>query len=285
MRTFDVVPGSPAGWAGMSDAERVVTTFLATVRVTGDAGAAARVMGPDVACHQVVSEEPLTIRRTPEEYADHVRDMISALSDLTFRVEDLISCEDRVYVRWRQEGRHTGPWEDVPASGRPLVEVGSATYRVAGGRIVEYWVQLDREGFARQVTRNAASAVPPPVSPAPTANGGSLPLRPSVRAGDWLVVSGQVGALHGELVPGGVGGQVTQALTNLEHELDCAGADLGSVVKTTVFLTTLSHYEEMNINYAAFFPGQAPARTAIAVAALPGGALVEVEAWAWQGPS
>ena len=282
MRTFEVVAGAPHRWDGMTDAERVVSTFLSTVRVTGDAEAASHVLAAEVECHQVIAEEHLTITRTPREYAGHVHEMLSSFDDLTFRVEDLLSTGDRVYVRWRQEGWHAGPWDGSPPTGKRLVELGSAVYRVTKERIVEYWVQLDREGFARQLASNAEGSSLFP-GPAP-GSASSLPLRPSVRAGSWCVVSGQVGVLHGSLVSGGVGAQLAQALNNLSFELEQAGADLTAVVKTTVFLTSMEHYEEMNERYAEVFTGEPPARTAIAVCALPGGALVEVEAWAWIGP-
>ena len=109
------------------------------------------------------------------------------------------------------------------------------------------------------------------------------PYTPIVRAGDWLVVSGQVGILDGRLVSGGVTGELTQALRNLEAHLATEGARLDQVVKTTVFLRHMSDYAQMNETYVAAFGDHRPARSAIGVAELPIGALVEVEAWAWVG--
>ena len=109
------------------------------------------------------------------------------------------------------------------------------------------------------------------------------PYTPIVRAGDWLVVSGQVGQVDGALVEGGVQGQVTQAVANLAHLLDGEGASLTDVVKTTVFLTDIADYAAMNEAYTAAFGDHRPARSAVAVAGLPLGALVEVEAWARRG--
>jgi predicted ester cyclase len=60
---------------------------------------------------------------------------------------------DRVYVRWRQTGAHRGPIDGFPPTGRPLVEVASAVYRVRDGKIVEYWIQIDREGVRLQLER------------------------------------------------------------------------------------------------------------------------------------
>lgn len=110
-----------------------------------------------------------------------------------------------------------------------------------------------------------------------------LPLRPSVAAGDWVAISGQVGVRDGALVPGGVGAQTRQALANFVAVLTANGLTTADVVKTTVFLTTMDHFAEMNAEYARVFPTDPPARSAIAVHQLPIGALVEVEGWAYRG--
>ncbi|HEX8582182.1 MAG TPA: Rid family detoxifying hydrolase [Acidimicrobiales bacterium] len=109
------------------------------------------------------------------------------------------------------------------------------------------------------------------------------PYTPIVRAGDWLVVSGQVGIVDGQLVEGGLEAQLRQAMDNLRGLLEREGASLSSVVKTTVFLTDMADYRTMNEIYTAAFGDHRPARSAVAVAALPLGAVVEVEAWAHVG--
>jgi 2-iminobutanoate/2-iminopropanoate deaminase len=106
---------------------------------------------------------------------------------------------------------------------------------------------------------------------------------PVVRAGDWLVVSGQVGLADGKIVSGGLAGELRQALANLEAQLATQGATLADVVKTTVFLRHMNDYVLMNEVYVEAFGDHRPARSAIGVAELPIGALVEVEAWAWVG--
>lgn len=102
-----------------------------------------------------------------------------------------------------------------------------------------------------------------------------------VRAGDWLVVSGQLGLLDGALVHGGVAAEVRQALANMAGLLATEGAGLASVVKTTVFLTHMSDYGPMNEAYIEAFGQHRPARAAVAVAGLPLDAKVEIEAWAY----
>ena len=109
------------------------------------------------------------------------------------------------------------------------------------------------------------------------------PYTPAVHAGDWLVVSGQVGIVDGKLVPGGLEGELRQAIANLRAQLETNGAALTNVVKTTVFLRHMSDYALMNEVYMEELGDHRPARSAIGVAELPLGALVEVEAWAWLG--
>jgi 2-iminobutanoate/2-iminopropanoate deaminase len=106
------------------------------------------------------------------------------------------------------------------------------------------------------------------------------PYTPIVRAGEWLVVSGQLGLDDGRLADGGTAGQLRQALVNLAALLEGEGASLADVVKTTVFLRHMDDYDAMNEVYVAAFGDHRPARSAVAVAGLPRGALVEIEAWA-----
>ena len=105
------------------------------------------------------------------------------------------------------------------------------------------------------------------------------PYTPVVEAGEWLVVSGQVGIADGKLADG-FEAQLVQALANLRAQLESVGASLADVVKTTVFLRHMADYARMNELYCEAFGDHRPARSAIGVAELPLGALVEVEAWA-----
>ena len=107
---------------------------------------------------------------------------------------------------------------------------------------------------------------------------------PIVRAGDWLVTSGQIGIYEGELVAGGFHGQLDQAIDNLETLLQSEGAELSQIVKTTVFLRHMGDYELLNDTWTRRFSAPLPARSAFAVSELPMHALVEVEAWAYTGP-
>jgi 2-iminobutanoate/2-iminopropanoate deaminase len=106
------------------------------------------------------------------------------------------------------------------------------------------------------------------------------PYSPIVRAGDWLIASGQVGLADGKMVSGGVVAELEQSLDNLRALLESEGASLGHVVKTTIFLRHMRDFSLVNEAYAKVFGDHRPARSCVAVVELPANALVEVEAWA-----
>lgn len=97
--------------------------------------------------------------------------------------------------------------------------------------------------------------------------------------GNTLYTSGQLGLdpATGEL-PQGVEAQATQALENLQAVLAAAGMACADVVKTTVFLADINDFAAINAIYAKYFTGETPARSCVQVAALPKGALFEIEA-------
>ena len=108
------------------------------------------------------------------------------------------------------------------------------------------------------------------------------PYTPVVRAGDFIIVSGQVGAKDGALVGGGVAGQTAQAVANLVDRLAEMGAELSDVVKTTCFLVDMDSFATFNAAYVEGFGNHRPARSTVAVRELPVGAVVEIEAMAYQ---
>ncbi|MEY2765591.1 MAG: hypothetical protein RL552_496 [Actinomycetota bacterium] len=107
------------------------------------------------------------------------------------------------------------------------------------------------------------------------------PYTPVVRAGDWIIVSGQLGLRDGSLVAGGVKAQTEQAIVNLRAHLDSVGAKLSDVAKTLCFLTDMDTFPTFNEAYVAGFGSHRPARSTIGVAALPANGAVEIEAWAY----
>ena len=108
------------------------------------------------------------------------------------------------------------------------------------------------------------------------------PYSPVVRAGDFLVTSGQLGQLDGQLVDGGIVAETRQAMANLRSVLESEGASISDVVKTTVFLADIEDWPAMNEPYLEALGDHRPARSAFAVGGLPLGARVEIEAWAYR---
>jgi 2-iminobutanoate/2-iminopropanoate deaminase len=109
------------------------------------------------------------------------------------------------------------------------------------------------------------------------------PYSPYRKAGGWMICSGQVGLRDGTLVEGGIEPETRQAIANLRALLESEGIGLADVVKTLVFLVDMGDFAAMNEMYAEAFGDHRPARSTVSVAALPLGARVEVEAWAWIG--
>jgi 2-iminobutanoate/2-iminopropanoate deaminase len=122
--------------------------------------------------------------------------------------------------------------------------------------------------------------VPEPVS-TPNAPPAAGPYSPAVAAGDWLCLAGQVGLdpATGK-IEGDAEAQTRQVLANITAVLGDCGATLRDVAKTTVFLIDMADFAAMNGVYGEAFAGHKPARSTIGVAALPGGAKVEIEVWA-----
>jgi 2-iminobutanoate/2-iminopropanoate deaminase len=116
----------------------------------------------------------------------------------------------------------------------------------------------------------------------PSAPPAAGPYSPAVRAGDWIVLSGQVPIepATGALVEGDAAAQARQVLDNIAAVLGDCGATLADVAKSTVFVTDLADFAAINTVYAEAFGSHRPARATVQVAALPLGAAVEIEVWA-----
>ncbi len=104
------------------------------------------------------------------------------------------------------------------------------------------------------------------------------PYSPAVRAGDFVVLAGQVGlGPDGGLVEGGVEAETRQVLANIEAVLTDVGVTWADVARTGIFLTDLGNFATVNALYEGAIGDHRPARTTIGVAALPAGASVEIE--------
>ena len=106
-----------------------------------------------------------------------------------------------------------------------------------------------------------------------------LPFSSAVRVGDLLFLSGQIGIdpQTGQLVPGGIGPETRQTMNNIKAVFEYAGRSMADVVKCTVFLADMGHYQALNAVYAEFFPRDPPARSALGANGLAFSAQVEIE--------
>ena len=114
-------------------------------------------------------------------------------------------------------------------------------------------------------------------SAAPAAIG---PYSQGIDGGSVVITSGQlpIDPATGAFAEGGIAGQTRQSLKNVQAILAQAGLGMENIIKTTVFLKDMNDFAAMNEVYAAFFPAEPPARSAVEVARLPKDALVEIEA-------
>lgn len=110
------------------------------------------------------------------------------------------------------------------------------------------------------------------------------PYSPGVAAGDYVFLAGQIPIdANGDIVPGGIEEQTEQVFKNLKAVLDAAGLTFSHVTKATVFMANLGDFARMNAIYEKHVVTPYPARSTFQVAALPKGALVEIEMIAYRG--
>ena len=126
--------------------------------------------------------------------------------------------------------------------------------------------------------------VPSAIRPddAPAAIG---PYSQAVRAGSMLFISGQIplDPATGEVVDGDIAAQTKRVMDSLDAILRAAGADFSQVVRTTIFLTDLRNFGQVNEVYGSYFGDPQPSRATLQVAALPKGVGVEIDAIAHLG--
>jgi 2-iminobutanoate/2-iminopropanoate deaminase len=113
------------------------------------------------------------------------------------------------------------------------------------------------------------------------------PYSQAIRTANLIFTAGPIGLNPAtmEIVEGGIEAETRQVLTNLKSVLESADSGLNYIVKTTVFLQRIEDFAGMNSVYQEFFPENPPARSTVAVAALPKGALVEIECMALSSPT
>ncbi|HKS03909.1 MAG TPA: RidA family protein [Chthoniobacterales bacterium] len=113
-------------------------------------------------------------------------------------------------------------------------------------------------------------------SEAPLAIG---PYSQAIRIGNFVYCSGQIplDPETGEIVPGDVSAQTRRVMENIAAVLRAEGLNFGNIIKTTIFLTNLADFQNVNELYGSYFKSDPPARSTVQVAALPKGANVEIE--------
>jgi 2-iminobutanoate/2-iminopropanoate deaminase len=109
------------------------------------------------------------------------------------------------------------------------------------------------------------------------------PYSQAIRAGDYIYVAGQVpfNPATNEMVTGSITESTVQCMKNIKAILTTAGASLVDIVRTTIYLTKIEDFGDVNEAYSRFFDLNPPARTTIGVAALPGGAPIEIDVIAY----
>lgn len=135
--------------------EKIVRDFLLTVRSGKHPDQAGEFLADKVLAHQMNAENPQTVERTPQDYSGHVKEFLRMYGKFQFEITELIAQDNKVYARWKQTGKHLSEIDGYAASGLPLIEVASAVYRIEKGKIVEYWIQIDRAGFDRKLQQTA----------------------------------------------------------------------------------------------------------------------------------
>ena len=131
-----------------------VKLFLETVRSGKTPDKANLFMADTVLAHQMNAEEQIAVKRTPENYSEHVKEFLTMYGNFSFEITELISEGDKVYVRWIQKGKHLTGIDGYAPTGKALTEIASAVYRLDNNKIVEYWIQIDRLGFEKQLQQN-----------------------------------------------------------------------------------------------------------------------------------
>ncbi|TWJ02400.1 reactive intermediate/imine deaminase [Mucilaginibacter frigoritolerans] len=254
-----------------TSAEKTVRDFLETVRSGKSPERVSEFMADSVKAHQLNSEHPEIINRTPANYAQHVNEFIQAYGHYQFEVTELIASNDKVYARWKQTGNQIQDVEEFKATGLPVTEIGSAVYRVEDGKIVEYWIQVDRKGteIQQQNNSNIKSGT----------SKGDLPFPDAYIFGDALYISGQIGLDQtGELIKGGFEAEASKVMENLGNVLRKNKLHYKNLINVTVYLTTMDNYVAFNNIYRKYFDKKFPARVCVAVKELPRQAQIEIAA-------
>lgn len=134
--------------------KEIVKQFLEQVRSGKFPEKASLYMADSILAHQMNAENETTVIRTPQNYSEHIEDFVRMFGQFSFEITDLIAEEDKVYARWKQIGNHLAEIDGYQPTGNPLIEIASCVYRLENNKIAEYWIQIDRLGFEKQLRQN-----------------------------------------------------------------------------------------------------------------------------------
>ena len=137
-----------------SENKAIVKLFLEQVRSGQQPDNAILFMADSILAHQMNAEEQTAVKRTPQNYADHIREFLIMFGNFSFEITELIAEDDKVYARWKQTGKHLTEIDGYAPTGKPLTEIASCVYRLENGKIIEYWIQIDRLGLDKQLQQN-----------------------------------------------------------------------------------------------------------------------------------
>jgi len=138
----------------LQTSEQIIRKFFDVVRSGNKPEQAETFMANEIKAHQMNSESLLTIIRSPKNYAEHIHEMLVVWGKFKIEIQELFSQNQKVYVRWKQTGKHIAEFEGYPPTNKEVIEIGSAVYRLDKQKIVEYWIQVDRLGIIEQLKRN-----------------------------------------------------------------------------------------------------------------------------------
>ncbi|WP_255452368.1 ester cyclase [Sporosarcina sp. ANT_H38] len=133
--------------------EQIIKGFFEVVRSGKKPEQAETFMAKEVKAHQMNSESMLIIIRSPKDYTDHIKEMLNVWGNFKIEIQELLTQNQKVYVRWKQIGIHIGEYEGYLPTNREVIEIGSAIYRLEEQKIVEYWIQVDRIGVIEQIKK------------------------------------------------------------------------------------------------------------------------------------
>lgn len=134
--------------------KQTIRQFLETVRTGKSPDNAKLYMADTVLAHQVNVENETVVKRSPDNYSFHVKEFLKMYGNFSFEITELLADGDKVYARWLQKGTHKADIDGYSPTGKPINEISSVVYRLENDKIVEYWIQIDRYGFEKQLQNN-----------------------------------------------------------------------------------------------------------------------------------